>query len=230
MLQFAPADSLAAWAALAAAAADLQAEGALVIGVATDGEPPESPFRTARDTGHAAAAFGYTGVPLAVVIDRTGVLRGLAAPRQADDLFALAAPVLLESDVDGAPSVPVDAVGTDAVDVQRLVRHGAALLDLRDAATRDAEGPVRYALVCPFPRFAADVLPADVGTPVVLIGPDAPAAAAQAVDVGLPQRPRRHGRGSRSRSRRARPAAPNRRRPRRAARASAAEPGPGLGP
>ena len=184
VVQFAPADSVEAWATLAAAAADLQAEGALVIGIATDGTPPESPFRTGRDTGRAAAAFGYTGVPLAVIIDREGVLRGLAAPRHADDLFALAAPVLLESDTDDAPSVPVDPVGTDAADVQRLVRHGAALIDLRDAAVRDAEGFVRYALICPIDRFAADVLPADVGTPVVLIGPDAAAAAEQAAGWG----------------------------------------------
>ena len=72
-----------------------------MIGVATDGTPPESPFRTARDRRRAAAAFGYIGVPLAVIIDRAGVLRGLAAPRHADDLFALAAPVLLESDFVG---------------------------------------------------------------------------------------------------------------------------------
>ncbi|HEX8385293.1 MAG TPA: redoxin domain-containing protein, partial [Rubricoccaceae bacterium] len=43
VLQFAPADSVEAWAALAAASADLEAEGALVIGVSTDGTPPESP-------------------------------------------------------------------------------------------------------------------------------------------------------------------------------------------
>ena len=187
VLQFAPADSLDAWAALAAAAADLTAEGALVVGVATDGAPPESPFRTARDAGGAAAAaFGYTGVPLAVVIDRAGVLRGLAAPRHADDLFALAAPVLLESEfvAVGGPDVPVDAVAEGVDGVEQLVRDGAALIDLRDAAARDAEGPVRYALVCPVARFAADVLPADVGTPVVLLGPGAPEAARQATAWG----------------------------------------------
>ncbi|HEX8298710.1 MAG TPA: redoxin domain-containing protein [Rubricoccaceae bacterium] len=185
VLQFAPADSLEAWAALAAASADLTASGALVIGVSTDGTPPESPFRVARDEdGTAAAAFGYTGVPLAVVIDRAGVLRGLTAPRQPDDLFALAAPVLLEEDAAEVPGPPVDPVGTDAESVERLVRGGAALIDLRDAATREAEGPVRYALVCPVGRFAADVLPADVGTAVVLLGPDASEAARQAAKWG----------------------------------------------
>lgn len=185
VLQFAPADSVGAWAALAAASADLAASGALVVGISTDGPPPESPFRVGRDDGGAAAAaFGYTGVPLAAVIDRAGVLRGLTAPRQADDLFALAAPVLLEDEAVEAPGPPVDAVGTDAESVERLVRDGAALIDLRDAERRAAEGPVRYALVCPLARFAADVLPADVGTTVVLLGPDAPAAARQAAQWG----------------------------------------------
>ncbi len=186
VLQFAPADSVEAWATLAMAASDLAAGGAVVIGIATDGEPPESPFRTARDaSGKAAAAYGYTGVPLAVVIDRAGTLRGIAAPRQAEDLFALAAPVLLEGDgpvgID-APTRPVVTVDADGVD--RLVRDGAALIDLRDAATRAAEGPVRHALVCPLGRLAADVLPPDVGTPLVLVGPDAAAAAEQATAWG----------------------------------------------
>jgi peroxiredoxin len=186
VLQFAPAGSVEAWAALAAASADLAAEGALVVGVSTDGTPPESPFQVATDEGGAAAAaFGYTGVPLAVVIDRQGVLRGIAAPRQADDLFALAAPVLLEADdrADG-PAPPVLGAALDADAVDRLVRDGAALIDLRDAATRAAEGLVRYALICPLGRLAADVLPADIGAPVVLLGPDADVAAAQAAGWG----------------------------------------------
>lgn len=185
VIQFAPADSVEAWATLAAAAADLEAEGALVIGVSTDGTPPESPFRTATDVdGTAAAAFGYVGVPLAVIVDRSGVLRGIAAPRQADDLFALAAPVLLESDGLGAEPVPVVGTALDADGVDRLVRGGAALIDLRDDALRAAEGPVRYALVCPPGRLAADVLPADVGAPVVLLGAGAADAAAQAAGWG----------------------------------------------
>ena len=186
VLQFAPADSLEAWATLAAAASDLAAEGAVVIGVATDGPPPESPFRVAQDvSGRAAAAYGYTGVPLAVVIDRAGTLRGIAAPRQADDLFALAAPVLLEGDEQvgiDAPMLPVGTVDADAV--ERLVRSGAALIDLRSPEARAAEGPVRNAIVCPLARLAEDVLPPDVGTPLVLLGPDAPAAAEQATAWG----------------------------------------------
>ena len=185
VIQFAPADSVEAWATLASAAADLEAEGALVIGVSTDGPPPESPFRTATDAGGTAAAvFGYVGVPLAVVIDRSGVLRGIAAPRQADDLFALAAPVLLEGDGVGAEPVPVLGTALDADGVDRLVRGGAALIDLRGDAERAAEGPVRYALVCPPGRLAADVLPADVGAPVVLLGAGAAQAAEQAAGWG----------------------------------------------
>ena len=185
VIQFAPADSAEAWATLAAAAADLEAEGALVIGVSTAGEPPVSPFQTATDPGGAVAvAFGYTGVPLAVGVDRAGVLRGIAAPRQADDLFALAAPVLLEGDGVGVEPVPLVGAALDADGVDRLVRGGAALIDLRDDATRAAEGPVRYALVCPPRRLAADVLPADVGAAVVLLGPGAADAAKQAAGWG----------------------------------------------
>ncbi len=187
VIQFAPADSVEAWTALAAAAADLTAEGALVVGVSTDGPPPESPFRVASDAGGAAAAaFGYVGVPLAVVIDGQGVLRGIAAPRHADDLFALAAPVLLEADgvAVAGPALPVVGAALDADGVDRLVRGGAALIDLRDRALRDAQGSVPYALVCPLGRLAADVLPADIGAPVVLLGPDAADAAAQAAGWG----------------------------------------------
>ena len=184
VLQFAPADSVEAWAALASAASDLRAEGALVVGISTSGTPPESPFQTATDTRGEAAAFGYTGVPLAVVVDRTGVLRGIGAPRHADDLFALAAPVLLEGDHMGVDAVPVVGTALDADGVDRLVRDGAALIDLRDAATRTAEGPIQFALVCPLGRLAADVLPADIGAPVVLIGPDAEQAATQAAGWG----------------------------------------------
>lgn len=185
VVQFAPADSVEAWAALASAAADLGAEGALVLGVSTQGTPPESPFQTATDpSGAAARAFGYTGVPLAVVIDRTGVLRGITAPRQADDLFALAAPVLLESDEVSVAAVPVIGAALDADSVERLVRDGAALIDLRTPEQQAAEGTVRYALACPLGRFAANVLPADIGAPVVLLGPDAEAAAEQAASWG----------------------------------------------
>ena len=186
VIQFAPADSVEAWTALADAAADLTAEGAVVVGVSTDGPPPKSPFRVATDDGGAAAAFGYVGVPLAVVIDGQGVLRGIAAPRHADDLFALAAPVLLEPDgvAVAGPTLPVVGTALDADGVDRLVRSGAALIDLRDRALRDAEGSVPYALVCPLGRLAADVLPADIAAPVVLLGPDAAGAAAQAAGWG----------------------------------------------
>ena len=184
VVQFAPADSVEAWAALAAASADLAAEGALVVGVSTDGPPPESPFQTGRDVHGAAAAFGYTGVPLAVVIDGAGTLRGLTAPRHADDLFALAAPVLLEGDASVSLAPPVVGAALDADGVERLVRGGAALIDLRPAGLRAAEGAVPFALVCPPARLAADVLPADVGAVVVLLGPAAPAAAEQAAAWG----------------------------------------------
>ena len=184
VIQFAPADSVEAWAALADAAADLTAEGAVVVGVSTDGPPPESPYRVATDPHGAAAAFGYTGVPIAVVIDGAGTLRGLTAPRHADDLFALAAPVLLEAETGVSIAPPVVGAALDADGVDRLVRGGAALIDLRPADLRALEGLVPYALVCSPARLAADVLPADVGAPVVLLGPGAVDAAAQAAAWG----------------------------------------------
>lgn len=182
VMQFAPADSVEAWAVLAGAAADLTAEGALVVGISTDGAPPTSPFQTATDAGgRAAAAYGYTGRPLAVVIDAAGVLRGLAAPRRTDDLFALAAPVLLET----APaSVPAFGASIDADAVEGLRRRGAVVVDVRADAERVAEGPVPFALEAPLERLDATMLPADFAATLVVVGTDATEAAARMVGWG----------------------------------------------
>jgi len=166
VLQFAPADSVEAWAVLAEAYAHLEAVGALVVGVATSGDAPESPFDVGRDPGaEAAEAFGYDGRPLAVVVDAGGRLRGHASPRDVAALYALAAPVLVE--VDGAA---VESV----------------MLDLRPAAQRDAEGPLPRAIVASADALSAADLPADLAVPIVVVGPGAEAVAGRVRAWGYP--------------------------------------------
>lgn len=166
VLQFAPADSVEAWAVLAEAYAHLEAVGAVVLGVATSGDAPESPYAVGHDPGaHAAEAFGYDGRPLAVVVDAGGRLRGHASPRDVAALYALAAPVLVESDGVGAESVVVD---------------------LRPAAQRDAEGRLPRAVVAAPDALTAADLPADLAVPIVVVGPDAEAVAVRVRAWGYP--------------------------------------------
>ena len=170
VLQFAPADSVEAWAALAEAHAHFEAAGAVVLGVSTHGDAPESPFDVGQDLGaRAAAAFGYTGRPLAVVVDAAGRVRGHATPRDAASLYALAAPVLVEAD---APASPAEA--------ERLRAASTVLVDLRPETQRRAEGVFEYALVADADRLTARDLPADLGVPLVFVGPGADAVAALA--------------------------------------------------
>lgn len=174
VLQFAPADSVEAWAALAEAYAHFEAVGAVVLGVTTRGAAPESPFAVGQDLDAAAAeAFGYTGRPLAVIVDATGRVRGRATPRGAADLYALAAPVLVEA---SAPASPAEA--------EHLRRASTVLVDLRPEAQRRAEGAFPYALVVDGASLDASDLPADLGLPLVFVGPDADAAAARAQTWG----------------------------------------------
>ncbi len=166
VLQFAPADSVEAWAVLAEAYAHLEAVGAVVLGVATSGDAPESPYAVGHDPGaHAAEAFGYDGRPLTVVVDAGGQLRGNASPRDVAALFALAAPVLVEAGVAGVESVT---------------------LDLRPAAQRAAEGRLPHAVVSTPDALTAADLPADLAVPIVVVGPDAEAVAARVRDWGYP--------------------------------------------
>jgi peroxiredoxin len=166
VLQFAPADSLEAWAVLAEAYAHLEAVGAVVLGVATAGDAPESPFAVGHDPGaHAAEAFGYDGRPLTVVVDATGRLRGHASPRDAAAVYALAAPVLLETEAAGLESVT---------------------LDLRPADQRAAEGRLPRAIVSAPDALTAADLPADLAVPLVVVGPDAEAVAARVREWGYP--------------------------------------------
>ncbi len=174
VLQFAPADSVEAWAALAEAHADFVAVGAVVLGVATRGDAPESPFAVASDPGaRAAEAFGYTGRPLAVVVDGAGRVRGHANPRDAAALYALVAPVLLEAD---APVSPAEA--------EHLRAASTVLVDVRTDAERRAEGAFPYALVADADALQARDLPADLGVALVFVGAAADAAAERARSWG----------------------------------------------
>ncbi len=162
VLHFAEASDAAAWAALADAAADLEASGAVVLAVRTDG--PDAP---------AAEAFGYEGRPLTVVVDGEGTVRGRVEPVSGDDVFALAAPVLAEADLAQTVSWP----GARTLDA--LVASGGVVVDL-------GPGPasVPNALRLTPDALSLDALPADLGTPLAFVGETAADAARQATEWG----------------------------------------------
>ena len=162
VVQLAPADDVGAWAALADALEDLEASGAVVVAVETDGADPE-----------VAKAFGFDGTALAVVVDGAGTVRGRTAPTSGDALFAMAGPVLAEADVAESVSWP----GADSL--AKLVEAGGV------AVTLDAEaaGPA-HTLRLDAATFTAEDLPADLGTPLAFLGPEAETAAQQAASWG----------------------------------------------
>lgn len=175
VMQLAPAGD-DAWAAFSDAAPDLEAEGASLLGIVTEGRLDDAsalPFPIRHADGLAwAHAIGFTGEPLTVVVGPGGRLRGRGVSATADEIVMLAAPVLLEQDgVEDAFEVgPLTATA-----VEGLVRRGAALFDVR------AEGaPLAHALAVPFVRLAPELLPPDLATPLVFVGPDAAEAAALA--------------------------------------------------
>ncbi|WP_420454838.1 redoxin domain-containing protein [Rubrivirga sp.] len=163
VLHFAAADDAEAWAALADALGDLEAAGAAVVAVSVDGAEDE-----------AARAFGYDGAALAVVVDGEGTVRGRALPHSGDDLFALASPVLAEADVAATVSWP------DPETLDALVALGGVVVDLSE---RGSPG-VPHALRVAADTLAALDLPADLGTPLAFVGPDAAEAASRATRWG----------------------------------------------
>ena len=165
VLHFAPADDADAWAALADALGDLEASGATVVAVTVDGAETE-----------AAAAFGYAGDALAVVVDGEGAVRGRANPRTGDDLFALASPVLAEADVAATVSWP----GAETLD--GLVAAGGVVVDVSEPGDPDIAPP--HALHVAADTLAALDLPADLGTPLAFVGPEANEAASRATRWG----------------------------------------------
>lgn len=162
VLFFAPPGDAAAAAVLDDARDDLTASGALVLAEAVGPRPSA-----------AAEAFGYSGRPLAVVVDAEGDVRGAGLPASGDDLFALAAPTLAEAEI----SRTVAWGGADTLD--DLVADGGLVV----YAGPDApDAPV--ALHLPLSGFEANNLPADLGTPLAFTGPDAAEAADLAAGWG----------------------------------------------
>ena len=180
-----------AWSALEQAHPDLEAAGALVVGAVTEGalSALRLPFATVSDSGAAVASiYGYSGQPLVVVIDANGRLRSRAeAVRTTDQFFDLAASALLDAEVEAPMEATAESrepVAISAVEVEVLVREGAALLDLRPEGALETEGAIPFALVCPVEDFAPDVLPMNALVPVILAGPDAPSLAERAMEWG----------------------------------------------
>ena len=180
VLQLAAASDEAAWLAFADAAPDLQAEGATLLGIVTEGRldgSPALPFPARHARGlDWAEPLGFTGEALTVVVGPQGRLRGRGTRATADDIVVLAAPVLLELDAGG---VDLDVEVLTASTVEALVRHGAALIDVRPEGE-----PLAHALAVPLAHLTPDVLPPDPATPLVFVGPEAAAAAAIAADWG----------------------------------------------
>ena len=164
VLHFASADAADAWAALADALDDLEAAGATVVAVTVDGAEAE------------ARAFGYDGDPLAVVVDGEGAVRGRAHPRSGDDLFALASPVLAEADV----AATVSWRGAETLDA--LAAVGGVVVDVSEPGDPEVAPP--HALRVAADTLAALDLPADLGTPLAFVGPDAAEAAGRATRWG----------------------------------------------
>ena len=161
VIQFAPSGDTAAWAALADALGDLEAAGATVLSVTVDGAEAQ------------ARAFGYDGVPLAVVVDGEGTIRGRGNPSSGDALFALAGPVLAEADI----AETVQWRGADTLD--QLTDAGGVVV----SALGRVAGVEAVLQIDP-DRYAAQDLPADLGTPLAFAGPDAAEYAGQAAGWG----------------------------------------------
>lgn len=151
----------AAWAVLAEVSDDLEASGAVVVAVVVDGPGDE-----------ATAAMGYRGAPLAVVVDGEGTVRGHVAPTSGDAVFEAAVPVLAEYDLSQSVAWP----GADTLD--DLVRAGGVVVDLGAASAPP------NALALDADVLAADDLPADLGTPLAFVGPDADRTAERAAGWG----------------------------------------------
>ena len=148
-------------AALDGVEADLEASGAVVVSVVAEDAP-----------AGALDALGYRGAPLCVVLDGEGVVRARVPATSGDAVFAAAAPVLAEYDVAQTVAWPgADTVGD-------LVRAGGVVVDL------GAEAAPAHALRVGADSLSAEALPADLGTPLAFVGPDARAAAERAVGWG----------------------------------------------
>ena len=161
VVQLAASDEAEAWAALDEAAGDLEASGAVVVAVVVD--EPEDP---------GPAQLGYQGAPLTVVVDGEGAVRGHVAPTSGDAVYEAAVAVLAEYDLAQTVAWP------GAETVEDLVQAGGVVVDV------GAEAAPPHALRLDPDALGADDLPADLGTPLAFVGPDATDAAEQAVGWG----------------------------------------------
>jgi hypothetical protein len=105
-----------------------------------------------------------------------GAVRARATPRSGDDLFALASPVLAEADL----AQTVSWQGADTLD--RLIEAGGVVVDVSEPGDPHVAPP--HALHVAADTLAALDLPADLGTPIAFVGPEAGEAAERATRWG----------------------------------------------
>ena len=140
------------------------------------------------DADHAVAhQYGDVEMlPTTVVIDREGRLRARhVGALSGDALLELMAPVLIEAEEAPVAALPASD-GSAVIEtlapraVAELVADGAALLDVRSAATVSAEGTLRYAEQRPLDTLAPTDLPANFAVPVIFLADTDEAAHAAA--------------------------------------------------
>ena len=191
VLTFADGEALAqVLAPLVALADDLVADEA-VVAVITPEVPAgfDAPLPLLADAdGAAARAFGAGALPLTVVVDRNGLVRGRhrGVPTQAA-VMEIVDLVLVEDE----PALPADLdlalTPIPPAEVHALVADGAVLVDVRPAAVRVREGTVDGAAALPLADLGPDDLPANLGVPLIFVASDtedARRAAEQAHDWG----------------------------------------------
>jgi cytochrome c biogenesis protein CcmG/thiol:disulfide interchange protein DsbE len=190
--------------ALAGLHAELADDGVVVVGIAEDEDALAAlqawaaayaapPYPLVADPG-GAVARRYGGVellPTTVVVDREGRVRARhTGILTEDELFELLGPVLIEDD-EPLTALPVLTPGVvqplSAADAEALVSAGAVLVDVRDAAVRQAAGALPYALHRPSALLSAQDLPANFATPLIFAdegGTTSAEAAARALGWG----------------------------------------------
>ena len=180
--------SVAALDTVAAVALELAADDLVAVGVSQDEHGLEAlrawaadsvagalvAVTLVSDSSHAVARqYGDVEMlPTTVVVDREGLVRARhVGVLSSDALLELIAPALIES---GQSEADADvATGVQALEpgaVPELVAAGAALLDVREASARLAEGTLQYARHRPLPGLSREDLPANFAAPIVFLG------------------------------------------------------------
>lgn len=187
---------------LAVLTAELAASDLVAVGVTQDEHGLDS-LRAWADAGVAGARVALTLVsdsahavarsygdvemlPTTVVVDRAGRIRARhVGVLSTNELLDLVAPALIEGEappeaLPAAVGAPGEVRTLAAEAVRPFVADGAALLDVRDAAARAAEGAVRHAAHRPLDALASSDLPANLNTPVIFLADTEAAARAAA--------------------------------------------------